>query len=86
MSYRAMMRRHLLEKIYDGMSEDEKRAFVQLSMQDRGHREIMTALDELKKKADSNHHLFTSDLLANIAGNGIFDGAVWLLSRLVKRL
>lgn len=86
MSYRAMMRRHLLEKIYDGMSEEEKRAFVQLSMQDRGHREIMTSIDELKKKADSNHHSFTSDLLANIAGNGIFDGAVWLLSRLFKRL
>ena len=84
--YRALMRRKLLERIYNDMSEEEKRVFVQLSIQDKDHEEIITALNELKEKANKNHHSFTSDLLANVTGNAIFDGGVYLLSRLIKRL
>ena len=81
-----MFRRKLLEQIYYKMSDEEKRTFVQLSMQNKDHKEIMAALNELKQKADGNHHSFTSDLIANISGNAIFDGTVWLLSRLIRRL
>lgn len=84
--YRELMRRQLLEQMYDKMSDDERRAFVQLTMQDKDHVEIMSALNDLKQKADSNHHSFTSDLLANVTGNAIFDGAVWLVSKLIKRV
>ena len=86
MNARELLRRKLLEDIYDKMSDEEKHTFVQLTMQDKDHREIMSALNEIKKKADDNHHSFLSDFGANVAGNAVFDGAVWLLSRLVKRL
>ena len=85
-SYRALMRKKLLERIYDKMSPEEQRTFVQLTLQDKDHNEIMSALNELKEKADSNHHSFLSDFGANILGNGVYDGAVWLLSKLVRKL
>ena len=85
-NYRALMRRKLLEQIYDKMSDEEQRVFVQMTMQDKDHREIMSALNDLKQKADENHHSFISDFGANVAGNAVFDGAVWLLSKLVRKL
>lgn len=86
MGYRELMRRRLLEQMYDNMSDEEKRAFVQLTIQDKDHQEIMSALQELKQKADNNHHSWVSDFGANIAGNAVFDGAIYLLSKLFKRL
>ena len=86
MGYRELMRRRLLESIYDKMSDEEKRQFVQLTMQNKNHLEIMASLNELKQKADENHHSFTSDLLANIAGNGIWDGLIWFGSKLFRKL
>lgn len=86
MSYDSMLRRMLLEKVYYKMSDEEKKTFIQLTMQNKGHAEIMDALDELKHKADGNHHSFRNDLLANISGNAIWDGAVWLLSKIVRKL
>ena len=82
------MRRRLLEEIYDKMSDEEKRLFIRMSIEDRDHKEIMQALrsqnEELKviKKAQS----FWLDLGSNIAGNAIFDGAAYLLTRLFRRL
>ena len=86
MGYRELMRRRLLEQMYDNMSDEEKRAFVQLTIQDKDHQEIMSALQEIKQKADNNHHSWVSDFGANIAGNAVFDGAIYLLSKLFKRL
>ena len=86
MSYRELLKRKLLENVYAKMSDEEKRTFVQLTMQDRDHHEIMQALQELRQRVDTNHHSWLSDFGANIAGNAVFDGAVWLLSRLIKRL
>ena len=86
MDCRGMMRKQLLEKIYSRMSDEETRTFVQLTLQDKDHREIMSALNELRQKADNNHHSWISDFGANIAGNAVFDGAVWLLSKFIKRL
>ena len=86
MNYRGLARRELLEKIYDRMTDEEKRLFIQLSIQDRDYTEIMQAIEELKQKADSNHHSWLSDFGANVAGNAVFDGAVWLGSKLLKKL
>ena len=86
MNYRAMMRRKLLESIYDKMSDEEKRLFVQMSIKDKDHNEIMSALQRIDKKADSNHHSFALDLAANVAGNGIWSSIIWLGSKLLKRL
>ena len=43
-------------------------------MQNKDHNEIMASLNELKRKAESNHHSFVSDFGANIAGNAAWDG------------
>ena len=84
--YRGAMRRKLLEQIYDRMTPEEKRAFVQLTLQNKSHIEIVQALQNIERKVDTNHHSWLSDFGANIAGNAVFDGAVWFLSRLIKRL
>lgn len=80
MSYRALMRRKLLEQIYDKMSEEEKRLFVRMSMEDKNHTEIMKELESIKRGQS-----FWIDLGSNVAGNAIFDGIAYLFSRLIKR-
>ena len=45
-NYREFMRRKLLEDIYDKLTPEEKLAYVQLTMQDKDHREIMDALSQ----------------------------------------
>ena len=79
------MRRKLLEEIYDRMTDDEKRLYIQMTMQDKDHTEIMQALDELKAKADDNHHPFVLDFAANIAGNGAYDVLLWLGKKILMR-
>ena len=86
MGYRELMRRKLLEDIYDKMSDDEKRAFVQLTIQDKDHTEIMQALEELKMKADKNHHSFSLDFAANVLGNGAWDALLFLGKSLFRKL
>ena len=82
------MRRKLLEQMYDRMTPEEKRLFVQMTMEDRSHEEILQALQsqghtlEQIKQGQS----WLSDFGANIAGNAVWDGAVWLLAKLLKRL
>lgn len=83
MSYRELMRRQLLERIYDKMSDEEKRTFVQLTLQDKSHTEIMQALSQQNARIEEVSHKigrypFASDLLANVAGNAITDGLIWL--------
>lgn len=87
MAYRELMRRKLLEQIYDKMSDEEKRLFVQLTLQNKDHREIMDALqrqqtqiESVAKKQDWLNS-FGSDILANFTT----DGLIWLASRLFRR-
>ena len=83
------MRRKLLEKVYDKLSPEEKRTFVQLTMQDRNSEEIMKALRQQNAKIDEvsrkiGNHPFATDLFSNVLGNGITDGLIWLGSKLFK--
>jgi len=87
--YRAMMRRRLLEDIYNRMSEEERRTFILMSIDDKGHDEIMTALNEQRQATEEvsrklGRHPFASDLLANVSGNFITDGLIWLGKTLIK--
>lgn len=84
----AIARRMLLERIYDKMSDDEKRLFVMLSMQDRSSDEIMKALQQQSaqlRDLGRRQQTFGQDFLSNILGNATFDGAVWLLGRLFRK-
>lgn len=83
----AMMRRKLLERIYDRMTPDERQLFVQMTMQNRSHTEIMQALQRQQTQlADLRKHqqTITEDFLSNVAGNFFYGGIVYLARRLFK--
>lgn len=82
--YNALMRRKLLESIYDKMDEEDKRVFVQMTMQDADYRDIMRALQSLSKQVEDGRQSWWADFGANIAGNTVTGGAAWLLSRILK--
>lgn len=87
----AIARRLLLERLYDKLSDEDKRLYVQLSAQDKGREEILQALSRQDEKIEDvsrkiGSHPFATDLLSNILGNGITDGLVWLGARLIRKL
>lgn len=86
MGYRELMRRKLLERMYDKMSDEDKRTFVQLTMQDKDHLEIMHALQgqEIKLDQIKKAQSWWLDLSSNVAGNIIYEFASSMLSKLSR--
>ena len=83
----ALMRRKLLERIYDRMTEDEKRHFIQMTMENRSHTEIMQALQQQSSQIQDlrkHQQTFAEDFASNIAGNAAWEGLVWLTRRLFR--
>ena len=89
MNYKDLMRLHLLGKMYNDMSEEDKRALIQLSKKS-DHQELLDAIhaqdsqiERIAHKVESQNWLtsFTSDVLANFTSTGI----LWVGSRLLKR-
>ena len=85
----ALARRQLLERIYSKMSDDEKRLFIQMTMQQRSTDDILKALQsqsaqlqDLRKRQQT----FGEDFASNIAGNAAWDGLVWLAKSVSKLL
>lgn len=83
-----MMRRRLLEDLYDELSPEDKRTFVQLTMQDKRYDDIIKALGRQDKKLNdiNRKQSWWYDLTANLAGSAAWDGATWLLSKLFRKL
>ena len=91
MNYSGLMRRMLLEQIYDKMSDEDKRTFIQLTLLNKGNEEIMQALQQQQGKIEDissriSNHPFASDLLANVAGNAITDSLIAIGKAVLKRL
>lgn len=85
----ALMRRRLLEDIYDRMTDEEKRLFVQLTLQQRSTEEIKKILGQQSLQLEDirrHQQTFSQDFLSNILGNATWDGALWLLGRLSRLL
>ena len=83
----ALMRRRLLEEIYDRMTDEERKLFVRMAMQDRSSGEILQALQRQSAQLDDlrqRQQTFGEDFASNIAGNAAWDGAVWLIRRLAR--
>ena len=85
----AIARRMLLERIYDKMTDEEKRLFVLMTMQNKSNDEILQAiqknqqhLEHLVEKADRDrwYTAFGSDVAANVLTTSAF----WLLGKLFK--
>lgn len=87
-AYRAMMRKKLLEEIYDNLSPEDKRTFVQMTLQDKGYDEILQALSQQKKQLESieKKQNWKVDFLSDISANFLTDGLIWLGSRIFKKL
>lgn len=89
--YRELARRQLLEQLYDKMTDEEKKTFVMLTMENKNREEILDALRSQGTKIDDvsrriGKYPFASDLLANVSGSAIWDSIVWLGSRILRKL
>lgn len=83
----ALMRRKLLEDIYDRMNDDEKRLFVQMTMQQKSTGDILKALQQQSAqlaRLQKTQQTFAQDFASNIAGNAVWDGLLWLARRLLR--
>ena len=88
---RELMRHKLLEEIYDGLSPEDRRAFIRLTMEDKDWSEISQTLHKQGREIDEIHakvsrQTWLSDFSSNLAGNAVWDGLVWLGSRLLRKL
>lgn len=88
MSIDDLSRVELLRRIYDKMSDEEKRTFIMTHLNGRSNNEIMQALThqsnelaEIHQKVNQND--WKSNFAANLAGNAIYGAATWLLGRLI---
>ena len=87
MNVDGFLRRQLLERIYNKMSDDEKRLFIQMTIQNKSHSEIMSALQQQQAQlADIKKHqqTFAADFASNVAGNAAYDAALWLAKKLFR--
>lgn len=81
----ALLRRKLLESIYDRMTDDEKRLFVQMTVRQKSTDDIMKALQQQSvqlKDLRKHQQSFASDFTSNLLGNAAWAGAEWLMARL----
>lgn len=83
----ALMRRRILEDMYGRMTDEEKMLLVQAAMQRRDG-DILKALQRQSAQLQdlrNRQQTFMQDLASNILGNAAWDGAVWLLGRLLGK-
>lgn len=88
---RELMRRKLLEEIYDGLSPEDRRTFIRLTMEDKNRQEIVQALQRQGQEIGEIHakvskQTWLSDFSSNLAGNAVWDGLVWLGSKILRKL
>ena len=84
----AILRRKMLEQLYDKMSQEEKLVFVQMTMQNKSNEQIIARLDDVRQRViDANGgRAFTKDFLANVLGNYAADASIYLAAKLLKAI
>lgn len=88
-AYQAFLRRRLLEDMYDRMSEDDKRLFVQMTLQDKSSEEIRQALKKqsaVLQAIKRDQQTFASDFISNLTANATWDGLMWLGGKLLRSI
>ena len=85
----ALMRRKLLESIYDRMTDEERRLFVQMALQNRSTDEILQALQQqsvqIAQVAEKvNRQSWLTDFGSDVAANFFTDGVILLARRLFR--
>ena len=78
----------MLEDMYDRLSDEDKRLFVRMAMDDRSGEEILQALQRQDQKIEEikRKQSWLSDFSSNIAGNAVWDGILWIGGKLLRRL
>ena len=84
-AYVLLARYKLLTEMLGKMTDDEKRLFFTIYGRNDEMEEINRKLSVLQEQAERNKYSFTTDLLANVSGNFISDGVIWVCSQLLKR-
>ena len=86
----ALMRRKLLEQMYDRMTDEEKRLFAMMTMQNKSNDEILRAIQQNQQhlehlvehtNRDKWYVAFGSDVAANVLTTSAF----WILSKLFAK-
>ena len=82
------MRRQLLEQLYDKMSDEDKRLFVQFTMLDKDHNEIMQALCQQKDDIEYIKHKqnWVVDFGSDVAANLFTDSLLWIGSKIFRSI
>lgn len=81
----AMMRKKLLEDIYNRMTDEEKRLFIQMTFEQRSADDILAALGRQSEQLQDlrrRQQTFGEDFASNILGNAVWAGAEWIVKRL----
>ena len=88
MDYNGLIRRKILEELYEKMSDDEKRLFVQLTMQNKTGDEILQALAQQKAQLEriEKSQNWVVDFGSDIAANFLTDSLIWLGGKLFRKL
>lgn len=88
MDYQGLMRRKLLEDIYDKMSDEEKRTFIQMTMQNKSKDEILSALQKQSEdlQAIRRNQNWLVDFGSDVTANLFTDSLIWLGSKIFKKL
>ena len=84
----ALIRKKLLEDIYDRMTDDEKKLFVLMTMQQHSTDDILRTLQQQSAQLSQlqrNQQTFAQDFASNTLGNATWDGALWLMGKLLKK-
>ena len=89
--YRELMRRKLLEELYEKMTPEEKRTFISLTMEDKNHKEIMDALarqhSQISRVADKvGKQSWITDFGSDVAANFLTDGLILIGRKLLGRM
>ena len=87
---KAIARRHLLERIYNKMSPEEKRLFVLLTMQNKSAEEIMQAIQKNQQHLQrlvnhANKDRWYVSFGSDVAANVLTTSAFWLLGKLFNK-
>lgn len=79
----------MLKNIYDRMTDEEKRTFILLTMQNKSHDEILqalerqrTQLEKVSKKMEKQN--WYTDFGSDVAANFFTDGIIWLARKLFR--
>ena len=86
----ALMRRKMLEEMYGRMTDEEKRLFAMMTMQNKSNDEILRAIQQNQQHLqrlvehtdrDQWYKAFGSDVAANVLTTSAF----WLLGKLFAK-